>query len=196
VCGFTGSGKTGLLAWLRARGAQTLDLESLARHRGSAFGGFDRGPQPSHRAFREQVLAAISDADPRRYLWVEHKGEYLGSVGLPPELLAAMRAAPRVEVLRPRPERVRAIVAGYGAAATADWVGAVDRIAPRLGPAVAAAVRGHLRAGALEAAVPHLLDYYDRGYRHGAARLEGPLLARVTATGVPGVPEPGVPEFV
>jgi tRNA 2-selenouridine synthase len=34
ICGLTGSGKSRLLAALAAAGAQTLDLEGIARHRG------------------------------------------------------------------------------------------------------------------------------------------------------------------
>ena len=39
ICGATGSGKSRLLQHLAATGAQVLDLEKLARHRGSVLGG-------------------------------------------------------------------------------------------------------------------------------------------------------------
>jgi tRNA 2-selenouridine synthase len=38
VCGLTGSGKSRLIGALAAEGAQALDLEALARHRGSVLG--------------------------------------------------------------------------------------------------------------------------------------------------------------
>jgi tRNA 2-selenouridine synthase len=38
VCGLTGSGKTYILRQLKQRGAQVLDLEGIANHRGSLLG--------------------------------------------------------------------------------------------------------------------------------------------------------------
>lgn len=182
LCGLTGAGKSAALAQLGADGAQTIDLESLAAHRGSAFGALGQQPgQPSHQRFQQEVRAALAAADPARELWVEYKGEYLGSVGVPAELLAAMRTAPRLEVVRSRPERVRAIVAEYGSASAGQWLAAVDRIAPRLGAERAKAVRRWLCAGELAAAVDGLLDYYDRGRRYRAG-LVGPLIGRLTAS--------------
>ncbi|MGB3547800.1 MAG: rhodanese-like domain-containing protein, partial [Saprospiraceae bacterium] len=46
LCGPTGSGKTAVLHALRAQGAAILDLEGMARHRGSSFGAIGQEPQP------------------------------------------------------------------------------------------------------------------------------------------------------
>jgi tRNA 2-selenouridine synthase len=51
VCGPTGSGKSRLLAALAAQGAQVLDLETLANHRGSVLGLVPGTRQPSQKAF-------------------------------------------------------------------------------------------------------------------------------------------------
>ncbi len=51
VCGLTGSGKSRLLGALADAGAQTLDLEALARHRGSLLGGI-----PGHAAALAEKL--------------------------------------------------------------------------------------------------------------------------------------------
>eukprot|EP00435_Cladocopium_sp_Y103_P024464 s2604_g6.t1 len=53
--GCTGVGKTAILHQLRKVGQQILDLEGLAKHRGSAFGATAE-PQPSNEAF-ENILA-------------------------------------------------------------------------------------------------------------------------------------------
>src|SRR4029077_15152996 len=55
VCGATGSGKSRLLAALAAQGAQVLDLERLARHRGSLLGELPGEPQPSQKMFDSLV---------------------------------------------------------------------------------------------------------------------------------------------
>jgi tRNA 2-selenouridine synthase len=49
ICGLTGSGKSRLLAALSTAGAQTLDLEGLAKHRGSSLGDLPNDPQPSQK---------------------------------------------------------------------------------------------------------------------------------------------------
>ena len=56
ICGLTGSGKSRLLAALAAEGAQVLDLEGLARHRGSLLGDLPDDPQPSQKWFESRLL--------------------------------------------------------------------------------------------------------------------------------------------
>ena len=56
--GRTGSGKTEVLqALAQLEGGAAIDLEGLANHRGSAFGGIGLGPQPTQLAFEEGLLA-------------------------------------------------------------------------------------------------------------------------------------------
>jgi tRNA 2-selenouridine synthase len=56
IGGYTGSGKTLVLTELATRGKAVIDLEDLAKHKGSAFGGLDKIPQPSAEMF-ENLLA-------------------------------------------------------------------------------------------------------------------------------------------
>jgi tRNA 2-selenouridine synthase len=51
VHGPTGSGKSRLLSALSRAGAQVLDLEALAAHRGSVLGGLPDEPQPTQKWF-------------------------------------------------------------------------------------------------------------------------------------------------
>src|SRR5206468_3743852 len=69
VAGPTGAGKTRLLHALAARGAQVLDLEGLAGHRGSVLGAL--GPQPSQKSFESLLAAALGRLDPAAPVWVE-----------------------------------------------------------------------------------------------------------------------------
>ena len=62
ICGLTGSGKSRLLSALANAGEQVLDLEGLAKHRGSLLGDLPGDPQPSQKAFDSAVLAAMRDA--------------------------------------------------------------------------------------------------------------------------------------
>jgi len=93
--GSTGTGKTALLPLLAARGIQVVDLERLARHRGSMLGATgDR--QPSQPGFESALAMALAALDPARPVLVEAESSRIGRLNLPPSLWAAMCVAPRV----------------------------------------------------------------------------------------------------
>lgn len=179
IGGPAGAGKTALLHALGARGERVIDLEGLARHRGSTFGATGE-PQPRHRAFIRAVRAALAEAGDRR-VWLEDEGPFLGSVGLPPELYARFASTPVVLLDPPRDERVRRLIETYGAAP--DLPGALARIEPRLGAARARAVRDALEARDLAGAASILLEYYDRTYAHRTAPWPRAVIARLDDRG-------------
>ena len=133
VAGLVGVGKTELLRELAAMGEQVLDLEGLASHRGSAFGGIGLPPQPTRRAFATAVRRELSAADPTRVLWVEDEGPFVGRVGVPPELQARMARAPAIELRASMEARVARLVATYARATPAELEAAIARSATRLG---------------------------------------------------------------
>ncbi|WP_050527904.1 tRNA 2-selenouridine(34) synthase MnmH [Pseudorhodobacter aquimaris] len=110
--GDTGTAKTALLHRLAARGAQMLDLEGLANHRGSLFGAM-AGGQPSQKTFESRLAAAMAKLDPDRVVVVEAESSKVGNCRLPPGLWKAMTAAPRLEVVAPVPARARYLVSAY-----------------------------------------------------------------------------------
>src|SRR5438477_2020231 len=91
ICGLTGTGKSRLLAALAAAGAQTLDLEGIARHRGSLLGDFPGVEQPSQKAFETAIAAALDALDASRIVYVESESKRIGRLQLPEALLACMR---------------------------------------------------------------------------------------------------------
>ena len=90
LCGRTGSGKTRLLQALAARGAQVLDLEELACHRGSILGARPGQPQPSQKRFDSRVWDALRRFDAARPVFVESESAKIGSLRVPPALLDRM----------------------------------------------------------------------------------------------------------
>jgi tRNA 2-selenouridine synthase len=94
VHGPTGSGKSRLLGALRRAGAQVLDLEDLAAHRGSVLGNLPDRPQPSQKWFESQVLHQLAALDPARAVFVEGESKKIGQLQVPEALIAAMRASP------------------------------------------------------------------------------------------------------
>jgi len=94
VHGPTGSGKSRFLAALERTGAQVLDLEALAAHRGSVLGGLPEKPQPSQKWFESQLLDRLSRLDPAKPVYVEGESKKIGEVQVPEALMAHMRASP------------------------------------------------------------------------------------------------------
>lgn len=90
VAGRTGSGKTRLLHALSAAGAQVLDLEALACHRGSVLGGLPEVPQPTQKAFDTSLWCALRTLDPQRPVYVESESRKIGRLQLPDALVAQM----------------------------------------------------------------------------------------------------------
>lgn len=95
--GYTGTAKTDLLAHLRARGVQVLDLEALANHRGSLLGAMPGG-QPSQKAFESKIAGLLCQLDPSRPVVVEAESSKIGELILPPSLWSRLRDAPRIEI--------------------------------------------------------------------------------------------------
>jgi tRNA 2-selenouridine synthase len=176
LAGLTGSGKTELLHALARAGEQVLDLEGMASHRGSAFGGVGLPPQPTHREFVRSVRRAVAAADRERVLWVEDEGPFIGRVGLPAELVDRISSAPMVELRAPREARVQRVVATYARAGGAELEAAICRSIDRIGAPCAAAAATHVRTGDLAAAVRLLLPAYDEAYLHRMARTPRELL--------------------
>ncbi len=95
--GNTGTAKTELLHRMAARGAQVLDLEGLANHRGSLFGAMAPG-QPSQKSFDTAIALQLVKFDPHRPVLVEAESSRIGKLVIPGVLWALMRQAPRVRV--------------------------------------------------------------------------------------------------
>ena len=118
IAGPTGSGKTRLLQALAARGAQVLDLEALARHRGSILGAWPDGqPQPSQKAFDTALVHALRRFDPALPVWVEAESRKIGNLQLPEAMSAALRRAPRVLIQVPFAARLALVLQDYA------WLG-------------------------------------------------------------------------
>ena len=114
VCGPTGSAKSRLLQALAAAGAQALDLEDLASHRGSVLGNLPEQAQPAQKMFDSLVWDALRKFDPDRVVYVEAESKKIGQLQVPDALLARMRASPCVLIEASLAERVAFLVDEYG----------------------------------------------------------------------------------
>lgn len=103
LAGQTGSGKTEVLQQFAA----ALDLEALAGHRGSAFGGLlDEQPPPA--SFQHQLTVQLmhQEAAGRQQLLLEDESRLIGRLEVPKALFAKMQKARLVLLDVPLEERV------------------------------------------------------------------------------------------
>ncbi|MCB0794960.1 MAG: tRNA 2-selenouridine(34) synthase MnmH [Flavobacteriales bacterium] len=169
VGGYTGSGKTELLQELAELGEQVVDLEELASHKGSAFGGLGLSPQPTTEHFENLLWKRLAELDPSRPIWVEDESQMIGSVKVPDGLFRQLRSSPLLFLEVPLEVRVENLVRSYGNAPIADLANALRRIEKRLGPQHCKAALQALGSGDLGTVAKIALRYYDKAYLHGAA---------------------------
>ncbi|MDI3512898.1 MAG: tRNA 2-selenouridine synthase [Rhodocyclaceae bacterium] len=113
VSGPTGSAKTRVLEALAAQGAQVLDLEDLAAHKGSVLGALPDRPQPAQKHFETQLWARLRLLDPARPVYVEAESRKIGLVFVPEPLIMAMRRSPCIMIDASRDARLAFLVRDY-----------------------------------------------------------------------------------
>lgn len=113
ICGTTGSGKTRLLDTLESIGAQVLDLEQLAAHRGSVLGNIPCQPQPSQKAFETSIWDRLRRFDRSLPVFVESESRKVGSLRVPGALMERMRASPCIAMQVSRADRVKLLIEDY-----------------------------------------------------------------------------------
>ena len=113
VCGMTGTGKSRLLGALHEAGAQVLDLEALAAHRGSVLGNLPDAPQPPQKWFESEVWHALRGFDPSRPVFVESESKKVGKLRVPEALIAAMWAGTPLILDAALPVRVALLKEDY-----------------------------------------------------------------------------------
>lgn len=174
--GNTGTAKTELLHLMAARGVQVVDLEGLARHRGSLFGAW-AGGQPSQKAFETRLAQALVALDPARPVLVEAESNKIGDLLLPPVLWQAMQRAPRLGVTATLDARARYLAQSYGDL-TVDQAGLavlIDQLRPYHASERIEAWHGLAAAGAFTDLAAALMQaHYDPRYARSGLRRTAP----------------------
>lgn len=113
ICGTTGSGKSRLLEVMDRLGAQVLDLEQLAAHRGSVLGNLPSHRQPSQKMFESMIWQKLRQFDPALPVFVESESKKVGQLRVPDAVMEKMRQSPCVSLNLSRPDRVRLLMEDY-----------------------------------------------------------------------------------
>jgi tRNA 2-selenouridine synthase len=170
IGGFTGSAKTDLLKHIKNSGdQQVIDLECLANHRGSAFGGIDQGPQPTTEQFENNLFWEWKDLDLDQPIWIEDESRAIGSVVIPQGLFENMRTCRLYFLDIPLQERAKHLVKDYGGADKAALEDSIIRISSRLGGLTTRRALDYLEQGDMYEVAKIMLVYYDKYYSKGVA---------------------------
>lgn len=164
--GPTGSGKTELLHVMEQKGAQIIDLEKLAHHKGSAFGSLGEEDQPTSEHFENRVERAIRHLDPSRPVWIEHESRGIGRVFIPDGFWRYMLGSPLVLVDPGREARLAHAVEIYGSFDAEILKNCFTRVTTRMGGQNVKAAIEAIDAGDIETAASLALAYYDKAYAH------------------------------
>jgi tRNA 2-selenouridine synthase len=164
LTGFTGSGKTDILQALRRAGHQVINLEALASHKGSAFGGIGMLPQPTTEQFENLLFEELRMLDPSKPIWVEDESIAIGKVFVPPLFWRQMNNSPLIRIDVPRAVRVQRLVREYGRADKAAFLLMMEKIVKRLGGQHFKSAKEKLEADDMPAVMEILLTYYDKAY--------------------------------
>ena len=170
VQGPTGSGKTKILHALSESGEQIIDLEGLANHKGSAFGGLGEDVQPTTQQFQNDILASMKTFDLSKPIWIESESVTIGKVYLPEKLWKKMNEATVLSLDMPREYRIEHIVEQYGAFSAEELSAKINQLEQNMGGANVKTTIALVEQGDLHAAVDILLTYYDKSYAHSATK--------------------------
>jgi tRNA 2-selenouridine synthase len=172
--GYTGSSKTEILKRLSSQyGAAIIDLEGLARHKGSAFGGIGQSePQPTQEMFENQLAFAFRiasknkqrDSVSKQYIWIEDESQRIGSVNIPQPMWERMKASALVFIDIPFEKRLNHIVSTYGKLDRSLLTAAISRLQKKMGGLETKTAINHLLEGNVHGSFEVLLKYYDKLY--------------------------------
>jgi len=194
--GRTGSGKTRVLKELE----NSIDLEGLANHRGSAFGP-TATPQPTQINFENALAISLlkKEAAGCKCLVIEDEARNVGSLGVPQSLYEAMQEAPLVMLEVSEQARNKVSIEEYILDTQKSFddvygvkqgvnelskhlLSSLDKIQKRLGGERYKQVREQLQAaisfweesGSIDGFVPVvtslLVDYYDPMYDYQSSK--------------------------
>ena len=174
LSGPSGCGKTRLLKSIEQQGGQVLDLEGLAKHRGSLIGAIPDRPQPTQKSFDSSLLDRLRAFDVSKPVFVESESKKIGSLRLPDSLMECMGSADLIEVTAPMDVRVAIWEADFSHFINepASLIARVEHLLPLLGHERLKAWRTMAAAGDVRQIFEQLMTvHYDPAYARSGLRL-------------------------
>ena len=166
IAGSTGTGKTTIINEMKQCGHNIIDLEKLAKHRGSAFGDLGIAEQASQQQFENDLSYFWTQTDPDRDVFIESESRKIGKVSIPEEIWAQMIKALYLKIDMGIDRRVENLVKDYGEYPKIDLEIRIRQISRKLGGQNVKTAIDLLGSNNLHDLCKFLLEnYYDKMYR-------------------------------
>ncbi len=166
IGGKTGTGKTKLLKLLDKNNYQIIDLEGLACHRGSTFGGIGMKEQPSNEQFENNIAEKLKGFKKSNKIFVEAESANIGRCKIPHEFFSQMKSAERIEIKKSESNRLDELIKTYSIYEEKDLIEAVLRIKKRLGPQRTKIAIESIKNEDWRSVCKSVLEYYDKCYEY------------------------------
>ena len=170
LSGMTGCGKTDILHEIRKQGAQMLDLEGVANHKGSDFGHLGQNPQPSTEQFENDLADIWRTFDFSKPVWIEDESRNVGGVSIPDPLYALMTKATVIRIDFPKEYRIKRLVTEYAGIDDAEIASSLQKIKEALGHKKVQDLLELLTGQQYYDFADRILDYYDESYDYSLKR--------------------------
>ena len=125
--GRTGVGKTKILEKLAERGYSVMDLEKMADHKGSFFGGLCEKKKQSQKRLESEIYEKISN-DKTGYVLVESESKRIGDVYLPEEVYDSILNGCHLLIDTSMENRVKIIIEDYAGASKEELKSCLDKV--------------------------------------------------------------------
>lgn len=174
--GNTGTHKTDILEALQEENYPVLDLEGLAAHRGSTFGGIGLSPR-SQKEFERDLLERLRELEDAPYILIEAESKRVGRIVIPDFILEGKDNGTRIHVHAPIESRVKAIIKTYGTLEYhEEFMNALEVIKKRMPPSLYNQCLERLNNREYDLFVKLLLEeYYDPKYTFAANQYDTPI---------------------
>lgn len=167
IGGYTGTGKTHIIKQLMIWGLQAVDLEGIAKHKGSAFGSIGQEAQPTVEQFENNLFEEWRKLDYTKPIWLEDESHNIGGVNIPMNLFNQMRSNMLYFLDIPREERAKHLVNEYAEADQEMLAEGIQKISKRLDGLKTKEAFDCLKEKRYYEVALIALTYYDKTYLKG-----------------------------
>ncbi len=182
--GYTGSGKTEILKQLKSNGEQVIDLEALANHKGSVFGGMGKTILLTTEQFENNLFWQWRNLDFSLPIWLEDESASIGPVNIPSGLYRKMRESSVIFLEIPKRKRAEYLASDYESCNNTVLTENVLKISKRLGGQNAQEAIKYINNNNYVEAAMILLNYYDKYYLKGLSKRNQNLVKHVEANSI------------
>ncbi|WP_432204468.1 tRNA 2-selenouridine(34) synthase MnmH [Cetobacterium somerae] len=163
--GKTGIGKTKILQQLEKKGYSVLDLEKIAHHKGSFFGGVCEKEEQSQKKFDSLIFDYFYKNKPE-YVIAESESKRIGNVYVPEDIFQSLKNGVHLSLDTTIKHRVDIIREDYAGATIEELQNCLDKVSRYIGNGKYKEYTNMLKENKIdELSEVLMVDYYDPLYQ-------------------------------